>query len=135
MKYYRHESNLRSVTKSAIWRIFGIIFLAVVTYAFTGSLIITTMVTVLHHGIFLMVYYLHERAWVGSKWLVNSKYKPYVRLVAYEVVLGNLVLGTITLLLTGSLHTMTVITLTYICNKLWMYYLYDWIWGKTRWLL
>ena len=127
------ESRRRSVTRSVVWRIWGVLFLAAVTYFYTGNWITTTLVTVLHHGTFIFVYYAHERAWLNTRWLRESKYKPYVRVVTYEIVLGNLILGFITLCLTGNLHTMTAITLTYICNKYWMYYLYDYIWGKVRW--
>ena len=133
MKFPTKETRKRSLTRSVIWRIFGVLFLAMVTYLYTGDLITTTLVTVLHHGVFLFVYYAHERAWLNTRWLRDSRVKPYVRVVTYEIVLGNLILGIITLAITGSLHTMTVITLTYICNKYWMYYLYDWIWSRIKW--
>jgi len=127
------ESHKRSVTRSVIWRIFGVLFLAFVTYMYTGNWITTTLVTVLHHGTFIFVYYIHERFWLKIGWLRNSGWKPIVRVATYEIILGNLVLGIITFSLTGSLHTMTAITLTYICNKYWIYYAYDYIWSKIKW--
>ena len=133
MKYPKKESRKRSMTRSIVWRIIGVMFLAMVTYFFTRSLIVTSLVTVLHHGIFVFVYYLHERFWLKIGFLRNSKLKPYARVVTYEIILGNLILGAITLIITGSLHTMTAITLTYICNKYWMYYAYDWVWSKIGW--
>ena len=133
MKFPPKETRRRSLTRSVIWRIFGVLFLALVTYIYTGDWITTTLVTVLHHGIFLFVYYAHERAWLNTRWLRESKLKPYARVVTYEIVLGNLILGIITLILTGSLHTMTAITLTYICNKYWFFYLYDFIWNRIKW--
>jgi len=54
-----NEIKKRSAAKSIIWRIVGIIILAVITYAFTGSLITTGLVTVIHHAVFLLVFYLH----------------------------------------------------------------------------
>lgn len=127
------ENHTRSITKSVVWRIWGVLFLALVTYIYTNNWITTTLVTVLHHGIFLFVYYAHERFWLHVRWLKGSKWKPYARVFTYEMVLANIILGTITFLLTGELHTMTAITLTYVCNKYWMYCLYDWLWAKARW--
>ena len=133
MKYPMRETRKRSLTRSVVWRIFGVLFLALVTYLYTRNWITTSLVTVLHHGVFIFVYYLHERFWLKVKWLRHSKLKPYARVFTYEIFLGNVILGIITLCLTGSLHTMTVITLTYICNKYWMFYLYDFIWGRVKW--
>ncbi len=127
------ESHRRSITRSIIWRIFGILFLAFVTYLYTQNWITTTLVTVLHHGTFIFVYYAHERFWLKISWLRNSKWKPFARVFVYEIILGNLILGIITFCITGNLQTMTTITLTYICNKYWMYYVYDYIWSKTKW--
>lgn len=133
MKYPNHETRKRSLTRSVVWRIIGIVFLALVTYLYTGDLITTTLVTVLHHGTFIVVYYLHERFWLKIRWLKDSRWKPIARVITYEVILGNVILGIITLCLTGSIQTMTAITLTYICNKYWMYYVYDYVWGRIRW--
>ncbi len=133
MKYPKTESRKRSMTRSVIWRIFGILFLATVTYIFTKSWITTSLVTVLHHGIFIFVYYAQERMWVNTSFLRDSKFKPFARIAFYEIILGNLILGAITLILTGSLHTMTAITLTYTFNKYWFFYLYDWVWTKIEW--
>ena len=133
MKYPTAESRKRSLTRSTVWRIVGVIFLAFVTYMYTGNWITTTLVTVLHHGVFIFVYYGHERFWLKIGWLRNSRWKPVARVATYEIVLGNVILGIITLAITGSLHTMTAITLTYIGNKYWMFYVYDYLWGRVRW--
>lgn len=133
MKYPAKETHKRSLTRSTVWRVLGVLVLALVTYLVTGNWIITTLVTVCHHAIFVLVYYLHERLWLRVKWLRNSKWKPFVRVITYEVVLGNLVLAIISFAFTGSLHQMSLITLIYISNKYWMYYLYDYLWGKLRW--
>lgn len=127
------ESHKRSLTRSLVWRIFGVLFLTLVTYIYTQNWITTTLVAILHHGTFIFVYYAHERFWLKISWLRSSKWKPFIRVVTYEIILGNLILGIITLSLTGSLQTMTSITLTYICNKYWMYYIYDYIWSKIKW--
>ena len=51
-----------------------------------------------------------------------------VKAFTYEIILGNLILGTITYLITGDVKQMTAITLTYIGIKLVMYYFYEKIW-------
>ena len=127
------ENHTRSMLRSVIWRIIGIMVLALITYIYTQNWITTTLVTVLHHGVFVFLYYVHERFWLWTLWLKNSRRKPFMRVLTYEIILGNLVLGIITYALTGSLQQMTAITLTYICNKCWMYCAYDYVWSKMRW--
>ena len=60
----------------------------------------------------------------------GSKYKKYIKIFTYEIILGNGILGTISWIFTGSWMAVTSITLTYILNKLWMYYVYDRLWEK-----
>jgi len=120
------ESKKRSMTKSLIWRLIGVIFLAGVTFYFTGSIFTTTMITFIHHFMFIWIYYFHERFWVGR----DVKYKKYIKIFTYELILGNGVLGTISWIFTGSWTAVTAITLTYILNKLWMYYIYERIWER-----
>jgi len=118
--------------KSAIWRLMGIAVLAIITYIFTRNWITTTLVTLIHHAAFLIIYYLHERAWLRIRNKKILRWKRWIRPITYEIILGHLVLGTITLLLTGSWLKMTLITIVYIENKLWIYIVYDWIWEKMK---
>ena len=127
------ENHTRSMTRSVVWRVTGVLVLVLITYIYTQNWITTSLVTILHHGVFLLVYYLHERFWLWVPWLRLSKWKPFVRVVTYELVLGNVILGIITYVLTGSLQQMTAITLTYIGNKCWMYYAYDYVWSRVKW--
>jgi len=122
------ESKRRSMVKSLIWRLIGVIFLAGVTFYFTGSIFTTTMITLVHHFSFIWIYYFHERVWLGKH--DDSKYKKYAKIITYELILGNGILGTISWIFTGSWTAVTAITLTYILNKLWMYYIYERIWEK-----
>ena len=133
MKYPTEETHRRSLTRSIIWRTIGIIVLALITYLVTGNWVTTTLVTILHHSTFILVYYLHERFWIKISWLRSSRWKPIARVFTYEVVLGNAVLAFITFMLTGSLQQMSLITFIYIGNKYWIYYLYDYIWGRVKW--
>jgi len=127
------ESYKRSVVRAIIWRIAGVAILAIITYAFTRSLFATSLITLLHHGVFIFGYYIHERFWLWVKWLKGSKWKSFARIFTYEIVLANIVLGAISYLVTGSLQQMTAITLTYTFNKYWVFYLYDYIWSKIEW--
>lgn len=133
MKYPSEETHKRSLTRSIVWRVMGIGLLALITYLVTGSWITTTLVTVLHHGIFIIVYYLHERLWLKIEWLRDSRWKPIARVFTYEVILGNGILAIITYLLTSSLQQMSLITFIYIGNKYWMYITFDWLWNRFSW--
>lgn len=122
------DSRVSSVIKSVVWRLLGIAILALITYIFTRSWIQTGLVTVLHHSAFVVIYYLHERLWLRIDWPESKK--RWVRPFTYEVVLGHLVLGLITLAVTGIWLKVTLITVTYIENKIWIYLVYDWLWGS-----
>jgi len=133
LKYPIKEKHSRSLTKSVTWRVLGVLFLSLVTYMVTGNWITTTLITVCHHGVFILVYYLHERAWLKISWLRNSRWKSVARVFTYEIILGNAILGLISLAFTGSLQQMSLITLIYISNKYWMFYSYDWLWSRIKW--
>lgn len=113
--------------KSLMWRIIGVFWLATITWAFTRDWITVSWVTFVHHSIFLVVFYLHERIWATSK--LRPKIKYAVKAVTYEIILGNVILGLITYLVIGDIKQMTGITLTYIQSKLILYYFYEWSWS------
>lgn len=116
------------MTKSVVWRILGIIILATITYIFTGNWIQTGLITFIHHASFLIIYYLHERGWLKIK----VKFRHILKAITYEIILGNLVLGTITWLITGDWKKVAGITLIYISIKLIIYPIYDFFWTKTK---
>ncbi len=122
------DSHKRSMIKSLLWRVIGIFWLGGITYLFTRNWITTGLVTVIHHAVFLVVFYLHERFWLKFNW--QSKWKHAAKAIVYEVILGNIILGLITYLITGDVKEMTLITLTYIQSKLVLYFFYDWMWTK-----
>ncbi len=127
------ENHKRSLVKAIVWRIMGVAILAIITYAFTGSLFATSLITVLHHGVFVFGYYVQDRFWLRIKWLDGSKWKSFARIFLYEIVAANIVLGIISFAVTGSLQQMTTITLTYTLNKYWIFYAYDYVWSKIKW--
>lgn len=119
--------------KAAIWRVMGITILAIITYIFTKSWITSGLITFFHHLAFVFIYYLHERAWLKVSNEKILRWKRWVMPITYEVVLGHIVLGTISLIFTGSWLKVGLITITYIENKLWIYIVYDWLWDKISW--
>jgi len=125
-----NDSHKRSIIKSLVWRIIGIFWLGGITWLFTRNLIQMSSITFIHHGIFLIVFYLHERAWNSLLW--KSKWKYAIKAFTYEIILGNVILGLITYFVTGDVKTMTVVTLTYIQSKLVLYFIYDWLWSRKR---
>jgi len=122
------DSHKKSILKSIVWRIIGVFWLGGITYLFTRSWVQTSLTTFIHHGIFLVVFYLHERAWSNSK--MKPKWKYLTKALTYEIILGNVILGLITYFVTGDVKQMSLITLTYIQSKLILYFFYDWAWSR-----
>ncbi len=118
-----------SFLKAFIWRIMGVIILATITYLFTRSWIQTSIITFLHHFIFLFVFYFHERAWLRWGKVFGMRRKLW-KMFTYETLCGNIILGTITLAITGSWKAMTAITLTYIGIKHIVYIGNEFIWKE-----
>jgi len=126
------ETKMRSGSKSIVWRLFGVLILAVITYVYTKKWITTGLITAIHHGIFLMVYYFHERLWLRVKRVQNLTYRSLLKMLTYETLCGNIILGTIAYLVTGSWKQMTAITLTYIGIKHVVYIFNEFVWDKIK---
>ena len=105
----------------------GVIVKALVTYAFTRDWIVTSLITIVHHGTFLVVFYFHERAWYRYKKDIG-KWRNIIKAFTYEIILGMGIGGLIIYLFTQSWIQVTYQTLTYTAIKLVMYYFYDRIW-------
>lgn len=127
-----YETHYRSIMKSVVWRVMGVAILAAITFVFTRSVIQTGLITFLHHFAFIFIYYFHERVWLRVN-RIQGKWRKGLRAFTYEIILGHLVLGLISLVVTGSWTKVTWITVTYIENKLWIYVVYDFLWSKVRW--
>ena len=128
-----NEERKRSALKSILWRLLGVIILATITYLYTRRWITTGIITFIHHGIFLVVYYLYERLWARIK-LDNKWVRAILKMFGYETLLGFCILGTITYLVTGSWKQMTNITVTYILIKHIVYILNEaLIWTRINW--
>lgn len=116
------------MAKSFIWRIMGVLVLAAVTYAYTREWIHTGLITFIHHGVFLFVFYFHERLWLRVKRIRRFAARSIFKMLTYETICGNLILGTISYLVTDSWKQMTAITLTYIGIKHLFYVFNEFIW-------
>ena len=127
------ETHGRSVTKSIIWRVLGVLILGAVTFAYTNQWVQTTAITFLHHGIFLFVFYAHERMWLKFSWPENLTWRSIAKMFTYETVCGNIILGLITYFVTGSWKAMTAITLTYIGIKHFIYVINEFGWKRINW--
>jgi len=118
------------MVKSVMWRIFGVFWLALITWIFTKNVEQTTLTTVIHHGLFIFIFYIHERVWQKIK--VSKKYRPYIKSFTYEILLGNIILGLITFFVTGDIKKMTSITLTYIFTKIPIYWINEKLWFRKK---
>lgn len=125
------ESKPRSALKSFIWRIVGVIILASVTYFYTHQWIQTSWITFLHHGIFLFVFFFHERFWMHVDF--TGFKRKILKMVTYETILGNFILAIICLIITGSVQKMTKITITYISIKHTIYVFNEFAWERIKW--
>lgn len=126
------ELRRRSALKSFIWRITGVVILAGITYAYTGDFIKTSLVVIIHHTVFLLVFYVHERIWLKIN-MTNMMQRSLAKMLTYETLCGNVILGTITYLITGSWKQMTAITFTYIGIKHIVFVWNEYIWKEIRW--
>ncbi len=127
------ETITRSALKSFIWRIVGVAVLAAVTYFYTRQWSTTSLITIIHHVTFLFVFAAHERIWLKFKYPVSLTKRSICKCLTYETLLGNLILGIITYLITGSWKQMGQITITYIFIKHILYIFNEGLWDKIGW--
>lgn len=126
------ELKRRSIIKSIIWRIAGVLILGGITYFYTQKWIQTSLITFIHHGTFLFVFYYHERIWLRLKKPINNTLRKLAKMFTYETVCGNIILGTITYLIIGNWKVMSAITITYISFKHICYIFNEFIWDKIK---
>ena len=116
----------RSALIRFIWRVVGVIVLAAVTYGYTGNWIKTGLITFIHHAVFFLVFYLHERIWLKIK-LESKSWRSIAKMFSYETLCGTIILGLITYIITGNVKQMTEVTITYIGIKHVIY-----VWNEFR---
>lgn len=122
--------------KSFIWRVLGVLILAAVSFYYIKEWIQVGWIVFLHHATFLVVFYLHERFWLHVDWngiFGNMAMRSCMKCITYETILGNFILGIITLAITGSVQQMTYITLTYIGIKHAVFVVNEFVWKRIKW--
>jgi uncharacterized membrane protein len=62
------DRRIRSLAKSATWRIISIVVLVTVSYIVTGDVKKTTWITIFFQVILAILYYGHERIWEKTPW-------------------------------------------------------------------
>ncbi|MBM3242561.1 DUF2061 domain-containing protein [Candidatus Poribacteria bacterium] len=62
------DTKKRSWAKSLTWRVIGIVLLGGIAYLITGNWKEMTTITILFHGIRMVLYYFHERFWERISW-------------------------------------------------------------------
>ncbi|NNC71078.1 MAG: DUF2061 domain-containing protein, partial [Flavobacteriaceae bacterium] len=61
---YSEESHLRSIIKGITWRIIASTTILLITYFTTGEMDTAITVASIEFFVKLLLYYLHERAWI-----------------------------------------------------------------------
>ena len=61
-------SKRRSLAKSLTWRVIAVISTFGIGYAMTGSLSFAASLTIVSYVINFILYYVHERVWLGIDW-------------------------------------------------------------------
>ena len=131
MEFKIIELHSRSFIKSFIWRIMGVLILGAVTYFYTRHWVQTSWITFLHHGVFLFVFWGHERFYLHTDF--TGLTRKVLKCITYETILGNFILAIITLIITGNVQTMTKVTLTYIGIKHIVYVANEFGWQRIKW--
>ena len=62
------DNRKRSVVKSLTWRVLGIVLLGLIVYLITGDWAETGIITLVFHGIRVVMYYYFERGWERISW-------------------------------------------------------------------
>jgi uncharacterized membrane protein len=58
----------RSLAKSLTWRVIAVVSTLLIGYAMTGSWAFALSLTVVSNVINFVLYYIHERVWLGVRW-------------------------------------------------------------------
>lgn len=61
-------SRKRSIVKSITWRVIAVVTTFGVSLAMTGSLAFSASLALVSNGVNFILYYVHERFWIGVRW-------------------------------------------------------------------
>lgn len=62
------ETRVRTIVKSVIWTLIGLICMSVVGLLFTGSLAVSGGMAAINAAIGFLCYLIYERVWAGIRW-------------------------------------------------------------------
>ncbi len=62
------DTAKRSWMKSITWRVVGVVLLGLITFTITKNWKEMAIITVIFHGIRVVLYYYHERVWERVSW-------------------------------------------------------------------
>lgn len=82
------ESKRRTLLKTLVWRIIGIIWTWLGAYLiilfipekYNNAAIIATLIVVYHHSTRMIMYYFYERIWANIEWGRITEAKKYISL-------------------------------------------------------
>jgi uncharacterized membrane protein len=125
------ESHLRSILKGISWRIVGTIDTIVLSFLLTGHLAIALKIGFTEVITKVLLYYLHERAWIFS-----LKDKEQTPLISFAKAVSWRTVGTIDTMLLGWFYSGNPLTglkigFTEVLTKVTLYYLHERIWHKV----
>ncbi len=62
------ETRVRTLVKSLVWTLMGVLIMAGVGFAFTGSLAVGGGMAVINAGLGFVTYLFYERIWASVAW-------------------------------------------------------------------
>ena len=62
------ETRVRTLVKSLVWTLIGVLVMAGVGFVFTGSLAIGSGMAVINAGLGFVTYLIYERVWASIAW-------------------------------------------------------------------
>ena len=63
-----YETHARAWFKSIVWRVLGIVILALISWIVTHDWKEVGVITIIFHTIRVLLYYFHERVWERIEW-------------------------------------------------------------------
>jgi uncharacterized membrane protein len=74
--YTVHESRLRSLVKSVVYRLISIIGTGLLTWAITRNVGQALSITAIIQVFLIILYYVYERVWSGISWERKIERRP-----------------------------------------------------------
>ncbi|MCT4556031.1 MAG: DUF2061 domain-containing protein [Pelagimonas sp.] len=62
------ETRARSLVKTVIWVLLGLVMMAIVGFVLTGSLFTSSAMALINSALGFVSYLIYERIWAGIRW-------------------------------------------------------------------